>query len=228
MQSTFKINSYPSYVLIDHEGIVRYQGKGSGAQTESNLSSAVKKALKALAEAPAQPKTETANSVEVALKKDQNPMQSAATDARPPTAGSGIPVRIISPIRIPKPVVEASRINLQSDSPIAGRILPYRLQVKNWASFPDELFAPTKELPLCAGAGMINIAGKTPVSTRIEIQIMDGQGKVFSLNCSMSSPEMLQSIILQLSPQSPTARVYLQIKDRLTGNMIQSDPIVLP
>jgi thiol-disulfide isomerase/thioredoxin len=53
MKSTFQINSFPSYILIDHEGIVRYQGKGVGGSTENEVISAIKKAMKA---AKSQPK----------------------------------------------------------------------------------------------------------------------------------------------------------------------------
>jgi thiol-disulfide isomerase/thioredoxin len=48
LRRLFQISAFPSYVLIDHEGIVRYRGKGSGPQTEGEISTNIKKALKAI------------------------------------------------------------------------------------------------------------------------------------------------------------------------------------
>jgi thiol-disulfide isomerase/thioredoxin len=45
--STFDVHSYPTYVLIDHEGIVRYRNSGFGGGTYSELGNAIQNALKA-------------------------------------------------------------------------------------------------------------------------------------------------------------------------------------
>jgi hypothetical protein len=58
----FQINVFPSYVLIDQEGIVRYRGKGAGPQTEGEVSDNVKKALKAVDSSANRPKPESAES----------------------------------------------------------------------------------------------------------------------------------------------------------------------
>lgn len=44
---TFDVNSYPTYVLIDHEGIIRYRNSGYGSETYSDLGNAIQNALKA-------------------------------------------------------------------------------------------------------------------------------------------------------------------------------------
>jgi thiol-disulfide isomerase/thioredoxin len=54
IQRLFQVTAYPTYFLIDHEGIIRYFGRGSGLQTEGEVSDGVKKALKALAATPKQ------------------------------------------------------------------------------------------------------------------------------------------------------------------------------
>ena len=40
IQRAFQVNAFPSYFLIDHEGIVRYRGKGSSPQIEDEISDA--------------------------------------------------------------------------------------------------------------------------------------------------------------------------------------------
>lgn len=55
LQRLFQISFFPSYVLIDHEGIIQYRGKGSGIQTEGEVTSMVKKALKKLESSPDRP-----------------------------------------------------------------------------------------------------------------------------------------------------------------------------
>lgn len=52
LQRLFQISFFPSYILIDHEGIIRYRGKGSGMQTEGEVTNMVKKALKDLDSSP--------------------------------------------------------------------------------------------------------------------------------------------------------------------------------
>jgi thiol-disulfide isomerase/thioredoxin len=46
IRNAFKINSFPSYILIDHEGIIRYQTKGYSDRKENEIISAVKNCLK--------------------------------------------------------------------------------------------------------------------------------------------------------------------------------------
>jgi len=50
IQNAFHIRAYPTYVVIDHEGIVRFQSSGFGWGRAANLEDAVKKHMKAAAQ----------------------------------------------------------------------------------------------------------------------------------------------------------------------------------
>jgi thiol-disulfide isomerase/thioredoxin len=45
IQRAFAIHAYPTYIVIDHEGILRYEGIGAGYRTGINLEDAVRKQL---------------------------------------------------------------------------------------------------------------------------------------------------------------------------------------
>lgn len=49
IQNAFNIRAYPTYIVIDHEGIVRYQSSGFGWGRAANLEDAIKKYMKAAA-----------------------------------------------------------------------------------------------------------------------------------------------------------------------------------
>lgn len=46
IQNAFNIRAYPTYIVIDHEGIVRYQSSGFGWGRAANLEDAIKKQIK--------------------------------------------------------------------------------------------------------------------------------------------------------------------------------------
>jgi len=46
IQNAFNIRAYPTYIVIDHEGIVRYQSSGFGWGRAANLEDAIKKHMK--------------------------------------------------------------------------------------------------------------------------------------------------------------------------------------
>jgi peroxiredoxin len=49
IQNAFKIHAYPTYIIIDHEGIVRFQSTGFSWQRAGNLDDAIKKYVKVVA-----------------------------------------------------------------------------------------------------------------------------------------------------------------------------------
>jgi thiol-disulfide isomerase/thioredoxin len=220
IQRTFQINVFPSYILIDHEGIIRYQGKGSGTMTETDVSGAIKKALKAAA----QPKREAVElNASNSLQSDPKLLEEPAADILPVDGGSGLRDVKLYAVRIPKPVLNSKKMKA-APTPAGTRMQAYTLQVKNWASFPDELFEPSSELPPCN----VNVAyqDKT-VSTRLEATILNEEEQVLSTTCNMTKPELLQNIFFMMPDRSKIEKVHIQIKDRLTGNSVQSDPLAL-
>jgi peroxiredoxin len=52
VQRAFDVHAFPTYIVIDREGIVRYRNYGASAEKESNLEDAVRKQLKILAKTP--------------------------------------------------------------------------------------------------------------------------------------------------------------------------------
>jgi thiol-disulfide isomerase/thioredoxin len=57
IQQAFGINAFPTYILIDHEGVIVKRSLGAGMQTEDDVQSALKKAIKALTANPKAVKT---------------------------------------------------------------------------------------------------------------------------------------------------------------------------
>ena len=226
----FQINAFPSYILIDHEGIIRYWGRGSGMQTENEVSSAVKKALKALAS--------FGNHPEVKSVASTIPVVAAAISESPQKVESKSLAQLEKEslknqskdgfmLRMPKPIVELTATtppNLVSQPP--SRMSYYRVQVRNWASFSDDFFQPASNLMPCTIGAMMP-RGDMP-DTRLEILIMNEQGQLLRGFCNPPQPQMLQSLMLMIPDQSSTGKIYMMLKDRLTGNSVQSDPVLLP
>jgi peroxiredoxin len=45
----FQVSKFPTYILIDHEGIIRYRASGLTFEREADLNEAIHKAIKVLA-----------------------------------------------------------------------------------------------------------------------------------------------------------------------------------
>ncbi len=91
VQQAFKIDSFPTYIVLDKDGVIRYRQSGFGEMTQSELEEAINKALKResdpklAAAALADQQTESATSASV------NPSVAAQTmsNARVASASSG-------------------------------------------------------------------------------------------------------------------------------------------
>ena len=215
MQRTFKVTAFPTYILIDHEGIIRYRGKGSGYSTEDQVKGAIKKALKA---AKAEP---------VADSRSFDPPEqtdNTIADIALPITESELPDTKLYAVRIPKPSLTVEKSS-NPTVPSANRRQSYILQIQNWASFPDDLFETSWELPPCKG---FIVYQDQSVSTRLGLTVLSEQGQTITSACNMVRPEMLQRIFFALSAQYQIDKVYVQIEDRLTGNVVQSDLITIP
>lgn len=55
IQRAFRVNAFPTYIVIDHEGIVRFRSSGTSWERSANLNDAIKKYVKVVA------KTDAAN-----------------------------------------------------------------------------------------------------------------------------------------------------------------------
>jgi thiol-disulfide isomerase/thioredoxin len=229
----FQITGFPTYILIDHEGIIRYRGMGSGLQTESDISDKTKKALKALTASPNRQKEKPVESAAVPAPRPQPASRndSGTIAPAPGVLNTDIAARRIDEqkmyvVRIPKPKIEVTTAEgPNSASQLQSQISFYRLRVRNWASLPDDLFAPSKDLMACSANAMSPVDAKT---TRLEIIIHGEQGQLLRAYCNPPSPNILENLMFAIPNQIRPERIYLTLKDRLTGNSVQSDSVYLP
>jgi hypothetical protein len=177
-------NAFPTYILIDHEGVIRYRGMGSGLQVESEVSERTKKALRILAASPNRQKGKSAESSTI-ITAQPVPASSSDSGGSAPTPGI-FRVDYASPktedkriyvLNIPKPVIEvtAAESPNSTSQPQNGMVV-HRLRIRNWASLPDDLFAPSKNLMACRVGAIGPIADSA--STRLEIIIRGEQGQM--------------------------------------------------
>lgn len=234
IQNLFQINAFPTYILIDHEGIIRYRGIGSSPLIEDEVSSAIKQALKAEAafrkqkkDAPGEQASKlTENSPRETLSRaaQVNLSAEASRSARvlPPEEGK----RVFS-FRFPKPSVEVTRAEPPNLAPgIQGQMAFYRLSVSNWASLPDDLFETAKGLAACSN-GSIG-SGPNTIPRRLEIIVKSEEGALLRSFCDPPQPQILSSLMFTVPIQSRPEKIYLTLKDRLTGKSVRSELVSLP
>lgn len=206
----FQVRSYPTYVVMDHEGIIRYRSSGYGQFTSANVEDAIRKALKALARAGPIVRTQPAASA------PPSPEIPASGPARRTDAPAVAPP---APVPLPPPRIEISLM-----PPFEGsgtRFNRFRVEVENWNEYAPELFQETAQLPPCGRAAR--------PATRLQVSIRDVSGPVRMTACNLSHPAMLRSLIFYLREDEPAPeKIYLLLEDRLTGRQVRSEPVALP
>jgi thiol-disulfide isomerase/thioredoxin len=224
----FQVSAFPTYILIDHEGIILSRNLGGGYMTENAVESAVKKATKTVAAKPAV----TAEKLpELSPNKTLNAEPSVSVPAVPVASNSN--PRVIPPPAIPKPKLLVM-LSDRSRIPEAMRTQMgmYQMQIKNWASMPDALFEPAKDLPPCRrGLGVaVSPSPSNPdaLSSRFELTVFNDREESVWAMCGVPRPEMLENMTLMLPQYRLTENIHIQIKDRLTGHFVQSDSVPLP
>ena len=53
VQRAFEVRAFPTYIVIDHEGIIRFRGSGFGSDGTAKIEEAIRKALKMTTKSPA-------------------------------------------------------------------------------------------------------------------------------------------------------------------------------
>ncbi len=233
MQRLFQITGFPTYILVDHEGIIRYRGMGSGWQTEDNVSDSIKKALKVRAKYEKQQKDHGESAVEKLASLSRSETDTYDSRTPPPDI---LTARINAPVvnadrtysfKIPRPSLEITHAeNRNMSSELQSRLGYYRLRIRNWASLPDELFSTSNKLMSCS-TGAVGSTMNTE-QKRLEVIVKNEQGKILRSFCNMPQPQTLDNLLLIIPNQSRQGKIYLTLKDRLTGNMVQSDLVALP
>ena len=96
----------------------------------------------------------------------------------------------------------------------------YELAVANAESYSEVLFAPSAELPPC---------GNNRQAARTWIDIFDGAGARIYGFCAIGKARDLRLLWFALPKgATPPAQVYIEMNDRLLGQVYRSPPIALP
>jgi tetratricopeptide (TPR) repeat protein len=216
---SLKIGVIPTYVLIDRDGAILHRSEESSIFSASNLDKQIKQALK-------RPIVNTDKS-QGAATPDAKPStlpQSQDSDARGAATAKSEDNRKLA-LPIPKPIVQVSPVNSGGFNSGAAPNT-YYAKILNWASMPDDLFTSAKNLKPCAG-NTYSTSPDTP-SSRIEIDIWSEQNEKIGAMCGLQMPSYLQSIFVSVPKEISTHKIYLTVKDRLTGSSSQSDMVALP
>ena len=51
VQRAFRVNRFPTYIVLDHKGVIRYRTSGSSFEKEAELSHAIDKQIKIMQKA---------------------------------------------------------------------------------------------------------------------------------------------------------------------------------
>ncbi|HYJ45508.1 MAG TPA: hypothetical protein VEV81_02770 [Pyrinomonadaceae bacterium] len=99
---------------------------------------------------------------------------------------------------------------------IGGKqMVRYNYAVDNFASYPDELFAPAPELPPC---------GKNSKASRTWVDIYEQSGKRLNGFCALGKSSDLNKIWFVLEESAlPPSWVYIELTDRKTNTKYKSN-----
>jgi tetratricopeptide (TPR) repeat protein len=132
---------------------------------------------------------------------------------------------IVGASKIPIPVIEV--IQARKYELLKNYRVQITLSIRNWAEFPAALFGSLQDLPPCEmGSGG---------TARLEVTVLSDQYPNFLPMCHITKPEGLRNLSVfyefpkkSSSSASEIKKVYVRIKDRLTGFTVFSDPVPLP
>jgi tetratricopeptide (TPR) repeat protein len=225
MYSAFNVQWTPYFYLLDPEGMIIARG----TEPSSAIERQIDQALKAAVEYKLQPKRAGISPSSIELSSAR-PQGLSGTSTPPDVATATIPfrnadVRREYAIKIPKPVIKVEQVN----SNLASAPTPnqYYVKIVNRASIPDDLFMSIRNLAPCSA----DPTGAVPddgVSARIEITVWSEEGRRLKTVCGAPTRDHIGSIYLYISPDWNITKIYTVIKDRLTGNFVQSDSAALP
>jgi thiol-disulfide isomerase/thioredoxin len=204
VQRAFQVRSFPTYVLIDHEGVVRHRSTGFTDYVEGMIASAIKKSLKTAAKATP-PKAQAAPT-------PGQPAPAAQTSPAPP------PSEEKKPLDLPVPVLEVTGAETMDAGNM--KITRFYLSLKNWADYPEVLFEPLPDSPPCS-------FNTTP--TRIQIIVWSEDQRPLTTYCNVPDSGLLRRLQVMAKAQgesSPT-RVYVTVEDRRAQRTVRSDVVAL-
>ncbi len=215
IQRAFQVDSFPTYVVIDHEGVVRYRSSGSSWLKEAALEDAVKKSLKQLAEWESRGGEKAATAEpprpegKVTPRVDVAPSVAKPVEAAPQsTAG----------IELPAPVLKATGAEVQDAG--GTQLVRIFFSVSNRDAYPAELFEEAPDLPPC---------GINEISSRTWVEVNDGEGRALGVFCALRGPGALARlwVIVRASEPLPE-RFYIVLRDRRMKKRYESIAVSVP
>ncbi len=120
------------------------------------------------------------------------------------------------PTGLPAPQVKFTRTEAYELN--GTKLIRYRLSVTNRDEYPDELFAPSPELPPC---------GLNTNSSRTWVDIDDVSGNYIYGFCALGTPDNLDLLWFSgyQGQQPPHDYVRVILNDRLCGTSYESEPV---
>ena len=95
------------------------------------------------------------------------------------------------------------------------QMIRYRFDVANKSAYPDELFAPSPNLPPC---------GTNTKAARTWVDVYDQNGKRLNGFCNLAKPSDLGKIWFSLDSSAvPPSWVYIELLDRQTNTRYKSN-----
>jgi thiol-disulfide isomerase/thioredoxin len=217
VQRAFQVRSFPTYVLIDHEGVVRHRSTGYSDYVEGMIASAIKKSLKTAAKATP-PKAQAAPAPALQPSPAPAPAQTA-TAAQ--AAGAPPAVEEKKPRALPVPVLEVTGAETMDSGSM--KITRFYLSLKNWADYAEELFAPMPDSPPCS-------FDTTP--TRIQVIVWSEDQRPLTTYCNVPDRSLLRrlQVMARTQGESSPRRVYVTVEDRRVQRTVRSEvvPLVPP
>jgi len=214
VQRAFQVRSFPTYVLIDHEGIVRHRSTGYSDNVEGMIASAIKKSLKTAAKATP-PKTAATPAPEP-LRPSAPAAAPSASTAAPQAAPPAVEEK--KPRELPVPVLEVTGAETMDSGSM--KITRFYLSLKNWADYPDELFAPMPDSPPCS-------FDTTP--TRIQVIVWSEDQRPLTTYCNVPDRGLLRrlQVMARTQGESSPKRVYVTVEDRRALRTMRSEVVAL-
>jgi peroxiredoxin len=220
----FEVRGYPTYILLDHEGIVRYRSLGYSSYKDGKMEDAIRKWLKVrpavlperkpFAMSPPPPAAPSTSSGENTSERPNLQLT-----RRPTTDMSGFgPAEPNVPSAQPAPVLEIKGTELYNwQGRTQARI---QLSVKNWTDLPKELFEPAPDLPPC---------GPNTYSARTWLAVRSAEGRLLVGLCALRGIHFLNIVTISLPPEHlGRTSIYITLHDRRTNSTYRSNAIPLP
>jgi len=154
--------------------------------------------------------TRSEDHVTVAEQASLTSREAAPTGTRLYSLSSGLQFTYY----LPSPVVECT--GTEDFSTSSGQFTRYRLSVTNWNFYPDELFAPSPQLPPCG-------SNTSASRTWVLIYSCDNNEYLYGF-CGLNSADDLTKIwFARRKGQAPPRRVLVKLYDRACNRTYTSD-----